>query len=231
MRRLATVLVTLMALAAPAFAGMPGATPAAPGSPLFVQLRSIEGLPLEPNARRAFLQGFRMTFAENEFALASGGVETGAPIAGEVTANRFRLLEGSPSEDAWSLQLVIGTPPLVVPAKPKAKKGEPEVRRNANTLGRASRGLTLVFMVLSPQAVKADARPIPVRLGLVFPDSAAQDGVGERVSSGGYQFPWAEAGHVTGLLALELLHQGAGEMREKDRVFLGPGVLRKESGR
>lgn len=233
MRTILAILVGLAAIAAPAAAldGMPGATPAAPGLPLFVQLASIEGLPKEPAAREQFEQAFRMVFADDSFSLAAAAARGGAEVEGARTINRFRLLEGSPGEDVWSLRLVLGTPPLVVPAKPKVKKGDAPPRRNAGTLGRATRGLTVVFMLLSPEAVKADARPIPDSYGLVFPDPKAADGVGDRVSSGGYEFPWSDAGRATGLLALELLHQRAGELPEKDHLFLGEGVRRTAVGR
>ena len=231
MRLMKLTLVSLLALATPALAQMPGSTPAASGVPHFVQLSSSEGLPKEPAARSAFLDAFRMTFAEDEFALSAPAARGTGTIEGEKVANRFRLLEGSASSDVWSMQLVLGTPPLVVPAKPKPRKNESVVRRNANTLGRATRGLTVVFMLLSPEAVKADARPIPVRLGLVFPDPKAVDGVGDRVSSGGYEFPWSDAGRAAGLLALELLHQRAGEINEQQQAFLGEGVIRAAAGR
>ena len=231
MRPLMFALVSLLALATPASAQMPGSTPIASGMPHFVQLVSSEGLPKEPAARSAFLDAFRMTFAEDEFALSAPAARGTGVIEGEKVANRFRLLEGSASSDAWAMQLVLGTPPLVLPAKPKPKKNEAVVRRHANTLGRATRGLTVVFMLLSPEAVKADARPIPLRLGLVFPDPTAIDGVGDRVSSGGYQFPWSDAGRAAGLLALELLHQRAGEIKEQQQAFLGEGVLRADAGR
>ncbi len=231
MRRLSLPLIGLLTLAVPAFAGMPGATPAAPGNPRFVQMSTLEGLPKEPAARAAFLEAFQMTFAEDAFALEAAGARDHEVVEGAQTLNRFRLLEGSPSADAWVLQLVLGTPPVVLPARPKVKKGEPALRRNAGTLGRATRGLTVVFLLLSPEAVKADARPIPVHFGLVFPDPAAIDGVGDRVSSGGYDYPWSAAGRATGLLALELLHQQAGELREQDHAFLGEGVKRAVSGR
>ncbi|MEO5988335.1 MAG: hypothetical protein ABIU54_02975 [Candidatus Eisenbacteria bacterium] len=231
MRPMPLALFWLLTLAVPASAGMPGPTPAAPGDPLFVQMSTIEGLPKEPPARAAFLEAFHMTFAEDEFRLEAAGARGNAGIEGATTPNRFRLLEGSPSEDAWVLQLVVGTPPVVLPAKPRVRRGQPALHRNANTLGRATRGLTVVFMLLSPEAVKAGARPIPVRLGLVFPDPSAVDGVGERVSSGGYDYPWSLAGRATGLLALELLHQQSGEIREQDHAFLGEGVRRAASGR
>ena len=69
MRRLSLPLIGLLTLAVPAFAGMPGATPAAPGNPRFVQMSTLEGLPKEPAARAAFLEAFQMTFAEDAFAL------------------------------------------------------------------------------------------------------------------------------------------------------------------
>jgi len=231
MRPLMFVLVSLLVLATPAWAQMPGSTPAASGMPHFVQLISSEGLPKEPAARSAFLDAFRSTFAEDEFALSAPAARGTGGVEGERIANRFRLLEGSASSDTWSMQLVLGTPPVVLPAKPKPKKNEAVVRRHANTLGRATRGLTVVFMLLSPEAVKADARPIPVRLGLVFPDRTAIDGVGDRVSSGGYEFPWSDAGRAAGLLALELLHQRAGEIKEQQQAFLGVGVVRTDAGR
>ncbi len=231
MRPLMFVLVALFALATPALAQMPGSTPAASGMPHFVQLVSSEGLPKEPAARSAFLDAFRSTFAEDEFALSAPAARGTGVIEGERIANRFRLLEGSASSDAWSMQLVLGTPPLVLPDKRPSRRNEPVVRRYANTLGRATRGLTVVFMLLSPEAVKADARPIPVRLGLAFPDPAAVDGVGNRVSSGGYKFPWSDAGRAAGLLALELLHQRAGEIKEQQQAFLGEGVVRAGAGR
>lgn len=231
MRRLSLALISLLTLAIPASADMPGSTPAALGDPLFVQLSTIEGLPTEQRARAAFLEAFHLTFAEDAFALEAARVRGSAVVEGELTANRFRLLQGARSSDAWSLQLVLGTPPVVLPAKPKGKQGAPVLRRNAGTLGRATRGLTVVFMVLSPEAVKADARPIPVHLGLVFPDPTAVDGVGDRVITGGYEYPWSTAGRATGLLALELLHQRAGEIREQDHAFLGEGVRRAAAGR
>lgn len=222
MRRMGLILIGLLSTVMPAFAASSpaGVTAAWTEAPRTVQMSRIEGLPTEPPARAAFLEAFRAAVAEVEFPLVDGSAR-----------NRFRVLEEVEGEAHWSLQVVLGAPPVVMPAKPKAKKGAPPVRRNASTLGRATRGLTVVLLVLSPEARKADARPIPVRLGLVFPDPTAMDGVGARVASGGYEYPWGEAGRATGLLALELLHQRAGDLQESQRAFLGEGVQRAEVGR
>ena len=195
-----------------------------------MQLVSLEGLPSDAASREEFTQAFRMTFAEDEFRIAVAAPGNGFTV-GDPFTNRFRLLEGAASEDAWALQVVLGAPPVVVPARPKPKAGQPVKRRNAGTLGRATRGLTVVLLVQSPEAVKAGARPIPLRLGLTFPDTSATDHVGARVGGGGYDFPWEQAGHSAAILALEVLHQRALELHELDRLELGPAALRAEAGR
>ena len=220
---LITIVTLLVAAAATASAG---ATPGALGTPRFVQLTSIEGLPPDSLARGQFLDAFRGVFAEEQLDAEKLVGEEWRP--GLRFSNRFRLLEGFPADDAWTLQIVVGAPPAVIVARRK-KQDEPQ-RYSALESRRMSRGMTLSMIVLSPEARANGARPRAMPFGFAFPAAAAPEGSSLAVPARGYVFPWDEAGRATGRLALELLHRDSGELGPGDRFLLSPAV-RTPSGR
>ncbi|MFN8588405.1 MAG: hypothetical protein U0704_11475 [Candidatus Eisenbacteria bacterium] len=227
MRRFVSSLVLLLACTTSAFAqqGM-GRTPAAPGMPLFAQLLSVEGLPADSTIRREFAAGLREVFAEDRHASERDGGGGWQPST--ALPNRFRLLEGTPADDAWNVQIVLGAPAPAVVQK-RASQGDGAKRRSEKSR-RASRGMIVSVTALSPEARQNGARALPVTVAFAFPAPPPPADASQVVTSSGYEYSWAKAGRCAGLLALEVLHHGSGDLRENERFDLAPAV-RTSTGR
>lgn len=194
----------------------------APGAPKFVQLTSLTGVPADSSMRFEFEAAFRGVFMNDELPgerLAYGNEwKPGLPLP-----NRFRLLEGDPAEDAWKIEVVVGAPPpLRTP-----ERG----RRAARTIPtrRTSRGMIVAFVVLVPDPTGRPPRKVEARFAFVFP-VVRSPGVDLAVPSTGYAFPWADAGRITALQALEVLHRESGDIVEAERMDIQP-ALRTAAGR
>jgi hypothetical protein len=70
-----------------------------------------------------------------------------------------------------------------------------------------------------------DVAPDWAETGLVFPapEAAPQDSW-YAPSLRGYDFPWAEAGRVAALVAIEALHRADGDLRDDARLDLAPAL-------
>ena len=212
----------LLAAAVPA-ASDAGRTPLAPGAPKFAQLVSLTGVPADSSMRMEFLSGFRGVFALDEVPgerLSRGsGWNTGLPLP-----NRFRLLEGSPADDAWKLEVVIGSPP---PLHTQAS-----AHRTAHTIPtrRTSRGMIVAFVMNVPDPAGGPSRAVQSRFAFVFPAAGASAAGDLAVPSNGYAFPWGQAGRIVGSLALEALHRESGDIVDAERMDIQPAV-RADAGR
>jgi hypothetical protein len=183
-----------------------GATPApkpeaAPGVANLAVLTSIEGLPTDPLAARAFMAGLRGAFSEDDYPTEVADVKERMRGAKEPLTNRFRLAEGDAFGDEWRVQVTVmgwwGVGAGVAPP--------------ADTAGARSRGagLRVNIAVLSPAAAEVGARPIPTREDLSLEVPLEPRG----------KF-FAHAGRMVGLLAIEALHRQSGDLDETTRLRL-----------
>ena len=211
----------LLATTAPA-APVADSTPPAPGAPKFAQLGSVTGVPPDSGIRGDFVSSFRGVFAQDELPgerLAAGNEwKAGLPLP-----NRFRLLEGTPADDAWTIDVVVGAPPpLHTPES---------AHRSARTIPsrRMSRGMIAAFVIHVPDPAGGAPRTLEARYAFAFP--ARRTVAGDlAVPSMGYAFPWSEAGRIAGTLALETLHRESGDIVTAERMDIRPAV-RTDAGR
>lgn len=185
-----------------------------------VQVGPLEGLPADSVAAAEFRAGFAEAFAAPELALerADGA---GGWLAAGMAANRFAEAGDSRAEDLWSLQVSVGAPPPYSATRRNPRTGKRE--RWVSPDLRASRGMTVTLFALSPEAIAAGVRAMPDRYGFVFPPAVAPARtMNASGMSGGFKYPWREAGRATARLALELLHRRAGDLTERERLALDP---------
>ena len=200
-------LLLMLSLLASTLASRPAAaaTPAAPGTPFFVQLTALEGAPRDSLAAVAFSSGFRGAFSDESFATERMSGSRATPAA--AITNHFRLLEsmGAPEDSAghsYQTQVTLDwlrTPPpprgmLVVPARPTVR---------------------VTWFALSPEAVAAGARVMPSRVQLKFEAGTAPEEMGREVA----------------LLVLETLHHLSGDLDESARLALGKTLRSPVPGR
>jgi hypothetical protein len=158
--------------------------PAAPGIPHFTHLVSIDGLPADRDATRAFMAAFRGAFAQASFVTEKLEARRKQYVQGIPISNRFRLIEGSSGEGTFQLQVVIEWTSLRDTASSPALPDSTAAPAPDST---TSREATVLIVALSPEAAAAQARPIPVRERLVFhfpvePRSKFFSAVGRRVA-------------------------------------------------
>ncbi len=217
------ILLALQLLASAGPAGL-GHTPPALGAPHFVQLTALAGLPADSTMRAEFTAGFRSEFAADQLASETRSAD-GTWASGPPVMNRFRLLEGSPADDAWTLHVVLGSPPpLVRPGK------SADAQRRSVPTRRTSRGMIAALEVTIPQSPTTDARTTSARVGFAFPATGAAADAALGVPATGYAFPWGDAGRAVARLALEELLRASGDMSAGERCVLAPAV-RSEAGR
>lgn len=207
--------LALLALAAPAAR----ATDPQDAPKRLVRLYPLEGLPGEAAARAAFTAGFDSAFAARALAVerADGSGEW-RPVG--TLRNSFGVTADPKADRVWTLQVVVGSPPPFTGKRTNPSTKKPE--RFADTSRRASRGMTLAVLALSPEAIAGGVRAMPDRYAFAFPPEAAPPS-GEAGASG-YLFPWRDAGVATAILALELLHRRSGDLPEGSRFAIAPGL-------
>lgn len=210
----------------------PMATEAGRDRARFVRFYPMEGLPPDSLVRMIFMEGF-------DEGLASGKIETERQDAmgrwnpADSLGSRFgpstdsTSLARSTPKAPWTMQVVVGAPPPYVAIQREQRTGQSEKHVDPNM--RASRGMTLALLALSPTDVQAGVRAAPEHFAFAFPAEAAPAGVLGDIPAG-FAYPWREAGRVSGLLVLELLHHRSGELPKATRFRL-PTVVRVESVR
>lgn len=211
---------------------LPMATEAGRDRPRLVRFYPMEGLPPDSLVRNLFMEGF-------DEGLASVKIETerqdamGRWNAADSLGSRFgpstdsTTFTRSTPKSPWTMQVIVGAPPPYVGVQREQRTGDLEKHVDPNM--RASRGMTLAVLALSPNDVLAGVRAAPEHLAFAFPAGAAPAGVIGEIPAG-FAFPWREAGRVTSLLVLEQLHHRSGEL-PKDKRFRLPTVTRVESVR
>lgn len=210
----------------------PVATEAGRDRPRLVRFYPMEGLPPDSLVRAAFMEGF-------DEGLATERIETerqdamGKWRAADSLGSRFgpstdsTSLAASKPRAPWTMQVVVGAPPPYVGVQRDQRSGQSE--RHVDPNMRASRGMTVALLALSPNDVMAGVRAVPEHLAFAFPAEAAPAGVLGDLPAG-FAFPWREAGRITGLLVLEQLHHRSGELPKAKRLRLS-SVVRVESVR
>ena len=215
------------AATAPKHAAAPVAT--APAGPLMVQLTGIAGLPADSLVRAQFLAGFHAAFAERTLPTEGTDAARGTDAAATLP-NRFRELDGEPTDDTWTLAVVVGSPPAAV----LPHKGDQQGHRVLETR-RRSRGMIAAFDVQAPDPGGGAPPPAHDRVAFAFPAAAGQgagaDSIGAlSVPAIGYVFPWSDAGRAVARLALEVLHHELGDLPPEAHVAIAP-AFRAGAGR
>lgn len=188
-------------------------------APRAVHVAGVEGVPTDSATTAEFLAGFDEALSAPEFAIVAPGAGAGAPRANR--PNRFVRVSVAGTEGAWSLQVIVRAPPPFT-AK-RINRATKKSERFVDPGLRASRGMTVALLVLSPEAVAAGARAAPRHEAFAFPQEAAPAQVVDLVPRG-FRFPWREAGRVTAKLALEALHHRSGDLDEGLRCDLTPAI-------
>jgi hypothetical protein len=195
-------------------------------APRLVRLLTVEGVPPDTALHGEFMRGFDEALASPTLAVERRN-GSGEWHAAEPFPNRFRFTADPAEEHAWTLQLVVGAPPPF--ASTRDNKHTHDRERHVDPKRRASRGMTVAILVLSPEAIAGGARAMPEHLAFFFPLSAAPSTRLDGVPTG-YLFPWRDAGRTAATLALELLHHRSGDLPEEARCILSPAE-RAESTR
>ena len=207
--------VTLIALAslgsgagvatAPADAAPAAEAPRTPRGRRIVYLMPVDGeLPADTTDRRVFVQGVRSAFESAHFATERLPTQRsqGGPIPLSLPlGNRFQLVLGDPFGDEWQVSVTVMS---------WIRAG------SADSL----RGLRVNVAVLSPEAVAAGARPLPVREDLTL-----------RVPFAPRAAWFSHAGRIVGLIAVEELHHQSGDLEPETRLRLDRTVRAPVVGR
>lgn len=212
------LLAAVLAAAPPA-----GPAPAAgktPAEPRPARLLTVEGVPPDSALHAAFMAGFDEALAAATLAIEARDASGAWRPAGE-RASRFALVADPEAAGAWTLQAVVRAPPPF--SAQRRDRRTNKLERVVDPDLRASRGMTVALLVLSPEAIAGGARAMPDHHAFAFPQEAAPATVLGRVPRG-FRFPWHEAGRTVGTLALELLHRRAGDLGEDERCVLAPAV-------
>ena len=222
---IAAILVSSM-LSLGQLAVAPLAADSGPAGPRPLRVVAVEGVPPESAIRAEFMAGFDETLSAASLAIEQRD-DGGEWKPAGTRPNRFAREDDPEVKDAWTLQVVVRAPPPFS-AKRYNRQTKKTERHVAPDL-RASRGMTLALLVLSPEAIAAGARAMPEHAAIVFPQAAAPAGV-VRDAAEGFRFPWRDAGRAAASLSLELLHRRSGDFDDGVRCDLAP-ALRADSVR
>jgi len=219
----ATLCAALLAGGLSAFAA-PAARAQAP--PHLVRMLSVESTPAMPDSlARSFLSGFRGAFLDESFATERPAARAGDIVVSVPIANHFALLMGNGSDDAWQAQVTLEWPASdtakVTPHRPGAsRKGTRTTRAARSSAGRdstaaaarspaAAPSVVVTWWALSPEALAANARPLPQRERLTFARPTTPASAYQRF-----------AGRSVALLVLEALHHASGDLDSAERLRL-----------
>jgi hypothetical protein len=210
----------------PQSVGLADAATTAKASALPVTIGAFTGMPADSAIRREFLDGFQAAFDAGELPTEklAGGQWTSAGERQSV----FRLVDAAAPDETWSLALSIGVPPTVRVPQRRRKASEPQRRPRVSEV-RTSRGLTIAVAALSPAAAWAGEPVTPTRFAVYFPDARRIVVPSYRLPSGGYDYPWADAGRVVARAALEALHRANDMLAADERADLAPAQRAEET--
>lgn len=192
-----------------------------------VVLEGFTGAPADSAARREFMAGFRSVFDSLEFACEKRAGDEWLPA--EPQPNRFRLVDLAGSGETWTLALSIGVPPEVkVKRRPPPDPHLPVPRARVAEV-RASRGLTIAVGVTSPEQAVADIHPAAERFNVYFAGARRIVVPSAKLPSGGYDYPWEDAGRVAARAALEVLHRASEDLPRDQRADLAPATRMQDT--
>lgn len=162
-----------------------------------VLVEALEGAPVVPREREAFLRGFRAAFQEREIPTERVAVKTGAVRPGVLLRNGLRLAEGEGEKGAWRVrvQLEWFVPPDSA----------------ADSLARAwpGRGARVTVTAGWPEEKRLQPPALPRTEWLRFP-------TGHPVDAAYYQ----HAGWQVGFLTLEAVLRAKGDLNDDQRLRL-----------
>jgi hypothetical protein len=169
----------------------------ATGARVPVLVESLEGVPVAPAEREAFLKGFRWALQEREIPTERVVKQTGAVRPGSSLRNGLRLAEGVDEQGAWRVRVRI----------------EWSVPRDstADSLARAWPGRCALVTVTAgwPEGTRRPPPALPRTEQLRFPAA-------HPVDAAYYQ----HAGWQVGFLALEGVLRAKGDLNDDERLRL-----------
>jgi hypothetical protein len=162
-----------------------------------VLVEALEGAPVAPRERDAFLRGFRGAFQEREIPTERVAKKTGAVSPGAPLRNGLRLAEGVDEKGAWSVRVRLE---WFVPQDSAA-----------DSLVRAwpGRGARVTVTAGWPEGTRIPPPALPRTEWLRFPS-------GHPVDAAYYQ----HAGWQVGFLALEAVQRAKGDLNDDQRLRL-----------
>lgn len=162
-----------------------------------VLVDALDGLPVGPRERAAFLQGFRGAFQEGEIPTEFVAVKTGAVRPGTPVRNELRLAEGVDEKGAWSVRVRLEW------FAPRDSA--------ADSLSRAwpGRSARVTVTVGWPEGTHVTPPALPRAEWLGFP-------AGPPADAAYYQ----HAGWQVGLLVLEAVQRTQGDLGDEQRLRL-----------
>ena len=167
------------------------------GARVPVLVDALEGAPVAPRERDAFLRGFRGAFQEREIPTESIVKKTGAVRPGALLRNELRLAEGVDEKGAWSVRV-------------RLEWFAPQ-DSTADSLARAWPGRSARVTVTAgwPEGTRFLPPALPRTEWLRFP-------TGHPVDAAFYQ----HAGWQVGFLALEAVQRAKGDLNDDQRLRL-----------
>jgi hypothetical protein len=214
--------IAAVLLAALSGASLAAPAPTPPGVPHMVRMLAVESMPpINDTRARSFLTGFRGTFLDESFVTERGAAREGEYALSVPITNRFVLLMGSgDSDDAWQAQVTMewtgsardsaaGRDSVAGGKRARGARPRRAEPGHESETGAGRSGVVVTYWSLSPEAVAANARPIPRRERLVF----------EFPANPGSAF-YREAGRRVALLILEDLHHVSGDLDADERLRL-----------
>jgi len=162
-----------------------------------VLVEALEGAPVAPRERDAFLRGFRGAFQEREIPTEWIAKKTGAVRPGAPLRNGLRLAEGVDEKGAWSVRV-------------RLEWFAPQDSA-ADSLARAwpGRGARVTVTAGWPEGTRIMPPALPRTEWLRFP-------TGHPVDAAYYQ----HAGWQVGFLALEAVQRARGDLNDDQRLRL-----------
>jgi hypothetical protein len=192
-----------------------------------VTVQPVEGLRADSLQRAEFLDAFRSTLAQSAFNTQER--VHGEWVGGTAFANQFAPVFDADDGEGWSLRVIVELPPIASFTRQEMSGGKPHAVKKSDPRRRSSRRFAVTALASSAIDGANDAAPEWAETGLVFPaPEAAPAGSWYTPSLRGYDFPWAEAGRVAALVAIEALHRADGDLRDNTRLDLAP-ALRAEA--
>jgi len=167
------------------------------GARIPVLVEALEGAPVAPRERDAFLLGFRGAFQEREIPTERIAKQTGAVRPGALLRNGLRLAEGVDEKGAWSVRVRLEW------------FAPPDSATDSLTRAWPGRSARVTVTADWPEGTRIRPPALPRTEWLRFP-------TGHPVDAAYYQ----HAGWQVGFLALEAVQRAKGDLNDDQRLRL-----------